>query len=54
MRAHSLDLRHRIISALERGQSVADVGARFAVSGGAARASPARHPLIGPARIIHG
>lgn len=32
MRAYSLDLRHRIIAALEAGQPVAEVATRFAVS----------------------
>jgi transposase len=33
MRAYSLDLRLRIVAALETGQSVAEVAERFAVSG---------------------
>lgn len=63
MRAYSLDLRHRIIAALEAGQTVAAVAVRFAVSARTvwryrqqwreegtitARSSPGRPPLIPP------
>jgi transposase len=63
MRAYSLDLRERIIAALEVGQTVAEVALRFAVSprtvrryrqqwrdAGSlvARTSPGRPPLIDP------
>lgn len=63
MRAYSLDLRHRIIAALEAGQTVAEVALRFAVSPRTvrryrqqwreegsviARTSPGRPPLIPP------
>lgn len=63
MRAYSLDLRERIIAALEMGQTVAQVALRFAVSARTvrryrqqwrtegsvvARTSPGRPPLIPP------
>lgn len=63
MRAYSLDLRQRIIAALEAGQPVAEVAIRFAVSSRTvrryrqqwrdagsvtARTSPGRPPLILP------
>jgi transposase len=63
MRAYSLDLRQRIIAALEAGQTVAEVALRFAVSSRTvrryrqqwraegsviARTSPGRPPLIPP------
>lgn len=63
MRAYSLDLRQRIIAALEAGQPLAEVAIRFAVSSRtgrryrqqwreegsvSARTSPGRPPLILP------
>jgi transposase len=65
MRAYSLDLRERILAALDAGQPVAVVAERFAVSGRTvrryrqhrqhrgtlrARTSPGRPRLIGPAQ----
>jgi putative transposase len=65
MRAYSLDLRHRIIAALEAGQAAAAVAERFAVSARTvrryrtqwqaegqlnARTSPGRPPRIVPAQ----
>lgn len=63
MRAYSLDLRQRIIAAVEAGQTVVEVASRFAVSPRTvrryrqqwraegtvvARTSPGRPPLIPP------